>query len=169
MKKLMLLGLVLACGLGSSFGGVYQSGGGHDRVSVGETIDIGDGDAASNVVCAFCTVRVHGPVRGDLVTFFGQVLVDDGQTISGDAVVFGGKLALANESRIDGQLVLFGANLEQASSAAINGERVVLAGNGWLLVALLPLLLPIGLIWLVVHLVRRNRYRFPAYPGGRRY
>jgi hypothetical protein len=25
----------------------------------------------------------------------------------------------------------------------------------------------IGVIWLIVHLVRRNRYQFPAYPQGR--
>jgi len=32
-----------------------------------------------------------------------------------------------------------------------------------------PLLILIGLIWLIVYIVRRNRYQFPAYPQGRGY
>jgi hypothetical protein len=49
----------------------------------------------------------------------------------------------------------------------IHGSRMVLPGKLWLLVPLAPLLILIGIIWLIVYLVRRNRYRYPVYPQGR--
>ena len=41
------------------------------------------------------------------------------------------------------------------------GVVVLLAGVA------VPAVELIGLIWLIVYLVRRNRYQFPAYPHGR--
>jgi hypothetical protein len=175
MKKRVFFAALLVCLLGFAPGVSFaasadiMSHGSHDHVSFGSTIDINEGDSASDIVCAFCSVRIHGNVSGDMVAFFSNVSVDNGKTISGDTVVFGGKLALADESHIDGQLVLFGGDLQQASSAVIQGDRVVMEGSGWLLITLLPFLIPIGIIWLIIHLIRRNRYQFPAYPGGRRY
>jgi len=67
--------------------------------------------------------------------------------------------ALASEVRA------LDANL--APGAMIHGSRMVLSNRMWLLLPFAPLLILIGLIWLVVHLVRRNRYQFPAYPHGR--
>ena len=49
------------------------------------------------------------------------------------------------------------------------GRRTVLPSKIWLLLPFAPLLILIGLIWLIVYLVRRNRYQFPAYPQGRRF
>ena len=46
-------------------------------------------------------------------------------------------------------------------------SQTVLPGRFWLLVPFAPLLIVIGIIWLIVYLVRRNRYRFPVYPNGR--
>ena len=176
MKKCVRLAALLVSLLGFAPGNVFAansayiiSHGSHDHVSFGSTIDINEGDSASEVVCAFCSVRIHGNVSGDMVTFFSNVSVDSGKTINGDTVVFGGKLALADQSHIDGQLVLFGGDLQQASTADISGDRVVMEGPVWLLFALLPFLIPIGIVWLIIYLIRRNRYQFPAYPGGRRF
>ena len=144
-----------------------ESAGERSRVAFGETITVDQGQTAGDIVCAFCTVKIRGDVTGDMVTFFGTVDVGEGRAISGDVVTFGGGLNLANEARIGGDLVLFGGALDQASSVQIHGDRVVFAGEGWLLVMLLPLLLPIGVVWLIVWLFRRRRYRFPAYPAGR--
>jgi hypothetical protein len=33
-------------------------------------------------------------------------------------------------------------------------------------ILLLPVLFLVGIIWLIVYLVRRNRYSFPVYPQG---
>jgi hypothetical protein len=140
---------------------------GPDHVGFGNTITIDEGQSSGDIVCAFCTVRVRGNVSGDIVTFFGDVQVEPNRTVSGDSVVFGGNLGLGEQSSLGGDLVLFGGELSQASTATVHGDRVLFTGGGWLLVLLLPLLIPIGMVWLIVHLVRRQRYEFPAYPGGR--
>jgi hypothetical protein len=48
--------------------------------------------------------------------------------------------------------------------ATIHGSRAVSPSKIWLLLPFVPLLILIGVIWLIVWLVRRNRYQFPAYP-----
>ena len=146
------------------FASSHKNGNGNDHVGFGNTITVDEGQTAGDIVCAFCTVRIHGDVSGDIVTFFGDVKVDNNHSISGDSVVFGGDLGLGDQSQIHGDLVLFGGEISQAPTAIIHGDRVVFAGTGWLMVLLSPLLIPIGIIWLIVHLVRRSRYRFPAYP-----
>ncbi len=176
VKRMGFLGLAITCLLalapGRAEARTHWAGGGddHDEVAFGRTIDIGDGETASNVVCFFCTIRVHGEVAGDMVAMFGSVNVDADRSIRGDVVVFGGKLTLENDARIGGDLVVYGGDLDQAGSATVHGSHFVMAGSGWLLLALMPFLIPIGFVWLIVYLVRRNRYRFPAYPPpGARY
>lgn len=148
---------------------VRASSGDHDQVSFGQTITVDDAHPAKDVVCFFCTVHVRGDVSGDLVTFFGDVDVSAGRSVARDAVVFGGRLTLADEARVGRDLVVFGTDLNQAATSTVTHDRVVFAGSGWLLAMLLPLLIPIGLIWLIVRVVFRPRYRFPAYPGGQRF
>ena len=166
LAGLALAGFLVLAANGSASAS-FLSHGDHDKVAFGETITVDEGETAGDIVCAFCTVRVRGDLSGDMVTFFGTTELADGKAISGDVVVFGGGLKLGSESQVRGDLVLFAGDLEQAGSAVIHGDRVVLAGGGWLLLFLVPLLIPVGVIWLIVHLIRRGRYRFPAYPGGR--
>ena len=163
LAGLVMVGFLIVGAEASAF----ASHGEHDHVSFGSTITVDEGETAGDIVCAFCNVRVNGDVAGDMVTFFGHVEVGEGRSISGDEVVFGGHLVLKKDAELRKDLVLFGGDLEQDPSASVRGDRVVFAGGGWLLVCLLPLLLPICFIWFVVWLVRRGRYRVPAYPGGR--
>ena len=174
MKRYFALVLLLVALLGAvptqlSAAMLRRADGSHDQVGFGETIDIDEGHPVHDVVCFFCTVHVHGDLNGDLVSFFGNVDVSEGRTIAGDVVMFGGNFSLANEARLEKDLVVFGADLNQASTSSVRGDRVVFAGGAWLLAILLPLLIPIGIIWLVVRVVFRRPYRFPAYPGGRRF
>lgn len=168
MNRLRILAVLLVCLLApTALHASHHGNRGSEHVGVGNTITIDDGQSSGDIVCAFCTVRVHGDVSGDIVTFFGDVQIDTNRNLSGDAVVFGGNLSLADQSTLHGSLVLFGGDLRQAPTAVVHGDRVLFAGGGWLLILLLPLLIPIGILWLIVHLVRRQRYQFPAYPGGR--
>lgn len=166
MNRIGSLVLLLALAPAPLLAASHHSGG-PDHVGFGDTITIDEGQPSGDIVCAFCTVRVHGDVSGDIVTFFGDVQVDGNRSISGDSVLFGGDLRLGEQSSLHGSLVLFGGDLTQASTATVHGDRVLFAGGGWLLVLLLPFLIPIGIIWLIVSLIRRQRYQFPAYPGGR--
>ena len=138
-----------------------------DRVSVGNDITIAEGETADDVACMFCTVHVHGEVRGDVAVMFGKVEVDPGHTISGDLAALGADLNLGEEATVGGDVAIAAGDANLAPGAMIHGSRTVLSNRMWLLLPFAPLLILIGVIWLIVYLVRRNRYQFPAYPQGR--
>jgi hypothetical protein len=162
MRRLLLaLGLFFACVLPAS------AKGHDDRASVGNDITIAEGETAGDVACVFCTVHVHGEVRGDVAVLFGRIEVDSGHTISGDLAALGADLNLGEGATVGGDVAIAAGDANLAPGAMIHGSRMVLSNRMWLLLPFAPLLILIGVIWLIVHLVRRNRYQFPAYPQGR--
>lgn len=138
-----------------------------DRASFGSDITVAEGETAADIACAFCSVHVHGDIKGDVAVFLGSVTVDPMHSVSGDVAIFGGNLNLGDESEVGGDVAIAAGNANLAPGAAIHGEHTILPGQGWLLVPFAPLLILIGIIWLIVYLVRRNRYHFPVYPNGR--
>jgi hypothetical protein len=168
MKRWLWMAVVAGLTVQPAWASHHRSNG-QDHVGLGQTFTIPEGETAGDVACAFCTVRVEGDVSGDVLTFFGNVEVAPDRRVAGDLAVFGGSTTLKDGARVGGDLFVFGSDFSQADSTTIGGDHWVFAGGGWLLAFLMPLLIPIGFIWLVIHLVRRNRYVFPAYPGGRRY
>jgi hypothetical protein len=141
--------------------------GSEDRASVGNDITIAEGETAGDVACLFCFVHVHGDIRGDVAVMFGRIEVDPGHTISGDVAALGADMNLGEAATVGGDVAIAAGDAKLAPGAMIHGSRMVLSNRMWLLLPFAPLLILIGLIWLIVHLVRRNRYQFPAYPHGR--
>jgi len=141
--------------------------GSDDRAGVGNDITIAEGETAGDIACLFCAVRIHGDVRGDVAVMFGRIEVDPGHTISGDVAALGADMNLGEGATVGGDVAIAAGDANLAPGAMIHGSRMVLSNRMWLLLPFAPLLILIGLIWLVVHLVRRNRYQFPAYPHGR--
>ncbi len=139
----------------------------NDRVSIGSDVTIAEGDTVGDVVCIFCSVHVHGDITGDAVAILGSLAVDSGHKINGDVVVIGGDLSLAEGAEIGGDVSVIAGDANLAQGAAIHGSQTVLPGRLWLLVPFAPLLILIGIIWLIVYFVRRRRYQFPVYPQGR--
>ena len=140
---------------------------GDDRAGFGNDITIADGQTAGDVACMFCDVHVHGDVKGDVAVMFGKVDVDPGRSISGDVAALGADLNLGPGAMVGGDLAIAAGDVNAGPGARVHGSSTVLPGRMWLLLPFLPLLFVIGLIWLIVYLVRRNRYQFPAYPRGR--
>ena len=138
-----------------------------DRASFGNDITVAEGETASDVACMFCSVRVHGDVRGDVAVMFGKVEVDPGRHINGDLAALGGDLNLGEGARVGGDVAILAGDANLAPGAMVHGSSMVPPGRIWLLLPFAPLLILIGVIWLIVYLVRRNRYQFPAYPHGR--
>jgi hypothetical protein len=161
-----MLRFLLAVGLLASALPAFAKGG-DDRASVGNDITIAEGDTAGDVACVFCSVHVHGDVRGDVAVMFGRIEVDSGHTISGDLAALGADLNLGEGATVGGDVAIAAGDANLAPGAMIHGSRMVLSNRMWLLLPFAPLLILIGVIWLIVHLVRRNRYQFPAYPQGR--
>jgi hypothetical protein len=139
----------------------------NDHVSFGQDISIAEGDTATDVVCAFCSVHIHGDVHGDVAVLFGSVSVDADHAISGDVAIFGGNLDLAENASTGGDVAIAAGDLNMAPNAVVRGDRAVFPGRFWLLVPFAPFLILAGIIWLIVWLIRRNRYQFPVYPQGR--
>jgi hypothetical protein len=160
-RLLLAIGLLLASALPAF------AKGSEDRASVGNDITIAEGETAGDVACVFCSVRVHGDVRGDVAVLFGRIEVDPGHTISGDLAALGADLNLGEGAMVGGDVAIAAGDANLAPGAMIHGSRMVLSNRMWLLLPFAPLLILIGVIWLIVHLVRRNRYQFPAYPQGR--
>jgi hypothetical protein len=136
-----------------------------DRASFGNDITISEDETAGDVACAFCSVRIHGNVKGDVAVFFGSVAVDNSQAISGDVAILGGDLNLGEDGKVGGDVAIAGGRANLSSDATIHGSRAILQSRLWVLLPFTPLLILIGIIWLIVYLVRRNRY--PVYPNRR--
>lgn len=138
----------------------------NDRASVGSDITIAEGESAGNIACAFCSVHLHGDATGDVAVAFGSVIVDSGHTISGDTAIVLGDLRLGEGSKVNGDLAILGGSERLSDGAAVQGDRSVIPAPLGTLILLSPLLILIGIIWLIVYFVRRNRYHFPVYPQG---
>jgi hypothetical protein len=139
----------------------------NDRASVGSSITVREGETAGDVACAFCSVHVQGEVTGDVAVFLGSLTVEPGHTIGGDVAVAGGNLNLGEGSTVNGDVAIVGGNAKIAEGAAIHGERAIIPPPLGTLILLSPLIFLALIIWLIVYLVRRSRYRFPMYPQGR--
>jgi hypothetical protein len=161
-SRLLLAAALLLLPVPSAFAKEKQ-----DHASFGNDITVAEGESAGDIACAFCSVHVHGDVKGDVAILFGSVTVDPTHSISGDVAILGGDMNLAPESEVGGDVAILAGYANLGPEATIHGDRTVLPGRGWLIVPLAPFLILIGIIWLIVHMVRRNRYRFPAYPNGR--
>lgn len=138
----------------------------NDRASFGSDITVAEGESVGDVACAFCSVHIHGDVTGDVAVAFGSLTVDSGHTIAGDTAIFMGDLSLGEGATINGDLAILGGEQHVGEGAAVHGSRSVsprVVGTG---ILLLPVLFLVGIIWLIVYLVRRNRYSFPVYPQG---
>lgn len=98
---------------------------------------------------------------------YGSIEVDAGRSISGDVAALGGDLRLGPGSWVGGDVALAAGEVIAAPGAMVHGSSAVSPSRIWMLLPLTPFLVLGGLIWLIVWLVRRNRYQFPAYPQGR--
>lgn len=160
-----LIVVALLCGVAGT-PALANSGAG--RTTVGGDVTVAEGETAAEIACVFCTVHVHGEVSGNVAVVFGDVRVDGGHTIAGNVAVVGGDVELGDGATVGGNVAVVAGTTRLAPGAVIAGKQAVLPSRLWLLIPLLPLLLLVGVIWLIVWLVRRNRYRYPVYPAPMR-
>lgn len=136
----------------------------HDRTQFGHSISIGPGEEAADVTCFACSVRVRGHVLGDVTTFGGSIVVEDGGQIAGDTTSFGGDVRLDKGVKVAGDVAVFGGRLRRDSAAVISGDVTNFSGTGWVfLIFGLPLVILGAFLALIVWLIRRLLRR-PAMP-----
>ncbi len=135
--------------------------GSHDRTQFGHDITVSPDEESSDVTCFGCSVRIRGHVTGDVTTFGGSVVVEDGGQIGGDLATFGGDVRLDKGAEVGGGLTLFGGKLRRETDSSVGGDVTTFTGGAWVvLVFALPLVVFAGfiafIIWLVQKLTRRS-------------
>ena len=127
-----------------------------DQVHIGgPSIDVGPDEAAGDLVCIGCSIRMRGSC-GDVVAIGGSIDLD-GRT-RGDVVAVGGGLRLSRNAYVAGDMVTVGGRLERDPDSIVRGHISSRSGVplflGLVLVPSLPIIL---IIVLVVWLFTRNR------------
>ena len=146
--------------------GLAKGSHGNDRASFGSAVEVPEGESAGNIACSFCSVHIRGEVTGDVAVFMGSVTVEPGHSIAGDVAIAAGDLNLGEGSAVNGDVAIVGGDARLPEGATIHGSRSIIPPPLGTLILLSPLILLAGIIWLIVYLVRRSRYRFPVYPQG---
>ncbi|MBX6360125.1 hypothetical protein [Pseudacidobacterium ailaaui] len=130
------------------------------RVSFFHDIKVSAAEETDDLVCFFCTVHADGKINGDVVSFFGGVLLNNTEA-SGDVVSFFGPVKLNGDAHIGGDCVVFGAPLDRSDDASINGDSVQLP----LVIFVLPVIILVLILYGLVALIRRRKYSaYPPYP-----
>ena len=141
------------------------AGGSHDRTQFGHDVTVGADEEVTEVTCFGCNVRVRGNVAGDVTTFGGTILVEDGGEIGGDLTSFGGDVRLDSGAKVQ-SMTVFGAKIRRDPGASVSGDVTTFAGGAalWLFLILgLPFLILGSITALIVWLVRRfSQPRLPV-------
>ena len=137
--------------------------GGSDITQFGHDIRIAEDQRATEVTCFSCSVYVRGQVSGDITTFAGNVVLDQGAMVAGEVTSFWGDVRADENTKIAGDLTVMGGRLRRQPSAMIAGEVTIFQSRElvWLMV-LSPFLVLAGIIALIIWLVRRNRRPTPV-------
>jgi hypothetical protein len=132
-----------------------------DQVHIGgRAITVGADEAAGDLVCIGCSIRMLGSC-GDVVAIGGSVDLN-GRT-KGDVVVIGGALRLGENASVSGDVVTVGGRLWRDPNSVVRGQISSRSGVLFFIwLVLVPSLPIILLIALVVWLVSRNRQGAPV-------
>jgi hypothetical protein len=132
----------------------------NDRVQIGHSIVVEEGEEAGDLVCIGCSIRMMGTC-GDIVAVGGSISIEG--TVKGDAVTVGGGMHLGENASVDGDVVTVGGGFSRHPNAVVKGDVTSRSGPaiflGLLLVPLLPVVLIVALI---IWLVKPNRPRAPV-------
>src|SRR5271165_1852799 len=96
-----------------------HAGGKGDRVQVGRSIVVEEGEEAGDVVCIGCSIHMMGTC-GDVVAVGGSITIDG--TVKGDVVAVGGGMHLDENASISGDVVTVGGGLSRHPHAVVKGD-----------------------------------------------
>jgi hypothetical protein len=101
-------------------------------------------------------VRVRGHVLGDVTTFGGSVVVEEGGQIDGEATTFAGGVRMEKDVTIKGDVTVFGGRIRRDPTATIGGEVTNFGGGIWIVIIfVLPLVFLALFIAFVVWVIRK--------------
>lgn len=131
-----------------------------DRVQIGRSITVEQGEEIDDGVCIGCSIRLDGTAKGDLVAVGGSLVING--TVKGDAVAVGGSAIMGEDAMVDGDMTVVGGSLARHPGSTVRGSIAMQsAGPVLLILILIPLIPVILVILLIVWLMKRNQ-RPPA-------
>lgn len=136
-----------------------------DRTQTGSDIIVRPNEEAGELTCFGCSVRIRGHVMGDVTTFGGSVVVEEGGQIDGEATTFAGSVRMEKDVKIKGDVTVFGGRIRREPTATIGGEVTNFGGGIWIAIIFgLPLIFLALFIALIVWLIRKLMH--PAVPAA---
>lgn len=137
--------------------------GGSDITQFGHDIRVEADQKVGEITCFGCSVHVRGQVAGDITTFGGSVILEDGGMIAGEVTSFCGDVRAGDNTRLSGDITVFGGRLRRQPSAMVAGEVTVFESRALTYLILIGPFVVLGaLIALIIWLVRRNRRPAPV-------
>lgn len=131
----------------------------HDRTQFGHNISISPDEQVTDATCFGCSVHIRGHVSGDVTTFGGSVVVEDGGAIDGDVTTFAGNTRLEHSVAVKGDVTVFGGRVYRDPTATIEGDVSNFGAGPWIVLVFAAPFLVLGLfvaavIWLIRRLMR---------------
>jgi len=140
----------------AAFSGNAFADGSHDRTQMGHSISIGPGEKVSDATCFGCSIHVRGQVEGDVTSFGGSIVLEDGAEVAGDATAFAGDVRLEKDVKVSGSVTVFGGRIHRDPGASVGGDITNFNGSIWIfLIFVLPFFVLGGFIALIVWVIRR--------------
>lgn len=97
-----------------------RSGQADDRVVMGGSVHIREGERAKDVVVFGGSLQMDGEALGDVAVFGGSAEIDG--RVRGDVDVLGGSLKLGPRAHVEGDLTVLGGGAERHPDAVVDGE-----------------------------------------------
>jgi len=160
LQRLAILTLGLAIAVPSAF----ATNDGSEITQFGRDIRIGADQKAADVTCFNCSVYVEGQVAGEITTFHGNIILQDGAMVGGELTAMLGDVRMGNDTKVAGELTVLGGKLRRPPTASVAGDVTVMEGAAWFYIMVIgPFVVLAGVIALIVWLVRRRRRPAQVY------
>jgi len=118
-----------------------------NALHLGQDITVAEPQQVRSALCFFCSVRVDGAARDNLIVVAGNVYLNG--PVHKDIVVLGGNVTLTGKAAVGGSLVVFGGHLYRDQAATIGRGRVVVRPIVFLPMILVLAVILAGLIFLL--------------------
>ena len=100
-----------------------------DQLRFGNSIELGAGERADDVLVFLGSAKIDGTVEGDLLVSFGSLILGRTSAIEQDVVVLGGSAEVMPGAVVEGDFVVLGGALDAPESFSPGGELVILGGG----------------------------------------
>jgi hypothetical protein len=129
----------------------------------GRDIRIGPDQQAGDLTCIGCSIYILGQVSGDVTAVGGNIVMSGDGSVAGDLTTVLGDVRLSDTAKVGGDLAAVGGSLRRQPNVTIGGDVTALDGRAWIwLIVGPPILMLVGIVWLIVWLLDRGRRPQPA-------